>query len=424
MSMTSRRALLGAGAGALALAATGASAQSTPTRLRAFWWGNPDRDRRTRAAFDLYQNRGAVQIASEASGWGDYWTKLATQTAGGNPPDLIQMDYRYIYEYSRRGVLADLGPHTPRPLDLGTFSKSGRDAGTVDGKIYGVTLGVNSKAAVIDTTMFERVGVTTIDPAWTWDDMARIAAEISKINPGRYWGTGDNSRWEQGFEHWLNQRGKLLYTAEGRAAFSRDDVAEWFAFWDRLRKAGICAPAEVAALATGSIDQYEIPRGLAAISYANSNQVVAFQSVSRNKLAINLFPNLPGARSGHYVKPAMLMSIAARSRNQTAAAQLINFLVNEAEGVRTLGIERGVPASARSGEMLAPDLDDLGRMQVDFMARIERVAVDLPPPPPRGAGEIEVLLRRVGDAVAFGRTSVSDGAAQFLREAEGILARA
>jgi multiple sugar transport system substrate-binding protein len=53
-----------------------------------------------------------------------------------------------------------------------------------------------------------------------------------------------------------------------------------------------------------------------------------------------------------------------------------------------------------------------------------KIAVALPPPPPKGAGEIEVLLRRVADAVAFGRSSVRDGAAQFHSEAEGILARA
>jgi multiple sugar transport system substrate-binding protein len=419
-----RRSVLKGAVGAAALVSGGTSAMAQAgTRLRAYWWGNPERDRRTRAALDAYQARSAgVQVSSESVGWGDYWTKLATQTAGGNPPDLIQMDYRYIYEYARRGTLLALESQS-KVLSLAGFSAGARDAGMVDGKLYGVTMGTNSKAMVYDTAMFEKVGVSKLDASFTWEEMARIAAEISKVNPGKYWGTGDNSRWEQGFEHWLNQRGKLMYTADGKAAFSADDVNAWFDLWDKLRKSGACAPAEVAALNTGSIDQYEISRGTAAMSYANSNQIVAFQAIVKSKLGMSMFPQSKGMASGHYIKPAMLMSVSSRSRSQEEAARLVNFMVNEAEGVKLLGIERGVPGAAAAQAALAPDLDDLGRAQVAYVAETAKVAVPIPPPPPKGAGEIEVLLRRVADSVAFGKASVKDGAAQFHQEAVSVLAR-
>ncbi len=426
MSAVTRRHVVMAGAAGLAAAGLPGSARAqSGTRLRAYWWGNPERDRRTKAALDAYAAKNAgTQITTESLAWGDYWTKLATQTAGGNAPDLIQMDYRYIYEYARRNTLLALDGVVPKPLDLSGFSAGARDAGKVDGKLYGVTLGTNSKAMVYDTTMFEKVGVKALDPNWTWDDHARIAAEISKLNPGKYWGSGDNSRWEQGFEHWLNQQGKVLYTPDGRAGFTRDEVAQWFDLWDKLRKSGAVAPAEVGALNTGAIDQYEVSRGTAAMSFANSNQVVAFQAISKTKLSIAVFPNTKGAASGHYIKPAMLMSLSARGRATEEAAKVVNFLVNEPDGVKALGIERGVPGAAASAALLAPDLDDLGRLQVDYVAAVTKVAVPLPPPPPKGAGEIEQLLRRVADAVAFGKASVKDGAAQFHSEAEGILARA
>ena len=125
--------------GSIALAGSsiiaGAANSQTEKRLRAYWWGNPERDRRTRAALDAYQAKNAgVNISSESVGWGDYWTKLATQTAGGNPPDLIQMDYRYIYEYSRRGTLLPLESQS-KLLDVTGFSQGARDAGIVDGKL-------------------------------------------------------------------------------------------------------------------------------------------------------------------------------------------------------------------------------------------------------------------------------------------------
>ncbi len=425
MAYLSRRSILAAGTAAAGLAASGLSAAGqAQTRLRCYWWGNPDRDKRTRAALDAFQAKNpGTQVSSESVGWGDYWTKLATQTAGGNPPDLIQMDYRYIYEYSRRGTLLALEGVTPKPLDLSTFDKNTIDSGKVDGKLYGISLGANSKAMIYDTEMFAKVGVPKLDPKWTWDDMARIAAEISKVNPGKYWGTGDNSRWEQGFEHFLNQRDKQLYSADGKATFTADDTAQWFDLWDKLRKAGSCPPADVGALNTGSIDQYEIIKGLAAMSYANSNQIVAFQALSKNKLSISLFPNLPGAKSGHYIKPSQFISVSARSANKEEAAKVVQFLVNETDGVKALGIERGVPGSSAAQKVLAPDMDAIGKLQIDYVADTAKIGVPLPPPPPKGAGEIEVLLRRVADSVAFGRSSVKDGAQQFFNEATAILAR-
>ncbi len=396
-----------------------AQAQSA-TRLRCFWWGNPDRDKRTKALLDAYSKKTGTVIAAESLGWGDYWTKLGTQTAGGNAPDLIQMDYRYLFEYARRETLLPLD----KLLPLADFSPQEKDGGKVDGKLYGVNLGSNSKAMVFDTGVLEKVGIKSIDMNWTWDDFAKITTDISKINPGKYWGASDNSRWEQGFEQWLNQRGKMLYTADGKAAFSRDDVAAWFDLWDKLRKAGAIPPADVGATNNGKVEEYEITRGLAAMSFVNSNQIVAFQGINKNKLAISVFPRAKTGTSGHYIKPSQMMSVSARCKAPEEAAKIIQFMVNDPEGVKILGIERGVPCSAAARAVLAPDLDALGRMQLDYVAAVTKVAVVLPPPPPKGAGEVENLLRRVADAVAFGRTGIKDAAQQFHTEVEGILARA
>lgn len=419
--LTRRQFVSTAGAATAALGLSPAlSLAQTAARLRCFWWGNPDRDRRTKALLDAYSKKSGTQIAAESLGWGDYWTKLGTQTAGGNAPDLIQMDYRYLFEYARRETLLPLD----KLLPLSDFSPQERDGGKVDGKLYGVNLGSNSKAMVYDTGMLEKVGVKTMDMNWTWDDFARIAGDISKINPGKYWGASDNSRWEQGFEQWLNQRGKMLYTADGKAAFTRDDVAAWFDLWDKLRKAGAVPPADVGATNNGKVEEYEITRGLAAMSFVNSNQIVAFQGLNKNKLAISVFPRAKTGSSGHYIKPSQMMSVSSRCKAPEEAAKIIQFMVNDPEGVKILGIERGVPCSVAARAVLAPELDALGKMQVDFVAALSKVAVALPPPPPKGAGEVENLLRRVADSVAFGRTSIKDAAQQFHSEVEGILARA
>ena len=406
-------------AAAVAMPCFHAQAQSG-TRLRCFWWGNPDRDKRTRNLLNTYARSNNLQISAESLGWGEYWTKLGTQVAGGNAPDLIQMDYRYMFEYARRNTLFTLD----KLLPLTDFSTYARDSGKVDGKLYGVSLGSNSKALVYDTGMLQKVGVKSMPSDLTWDDFGRIAGEISQINLGKYWGSSDSSRLEQVFEQWLNSGSKLLYTADGKVAFTPDDVAAWFDLWDKFRKAGVIPPADVGATNNARAEEYEITRGLAAMSFINSNQLLAFQSLNKNKLAIAMYPRVRGGSAGHYVKPAMLMSVSAKSKAPQEAAKVINHMVTSAEGVKTLGLERGVPCSAAARAMLLPEADELGKQQIEFVAMVAKGAMRLPPPPPKGAGEIENLLRRVADSVAFGRVSLKDGASQFHAECVNILARA
>ena len=129
--------LMASGASLAVLASTGNFAMAEE-RIRLIWWGNPERDKRTLAVVDLYQKENAgVTVDPENYGWNDYWQKLGTMAAGKNLPDVIQMDYRYIFEYARRGQIADLQPFMGKELDLGDFDKTQLDSGKVDDKLYG-----------------------------------------------------------------------------------------------------------------------------------------------------------------------------------------------------------------------------------------------------------------------------------------------
>ena len=102
-----RRRLLLAGAGAAGLSAIGArpSFAQQAVRMRMYWWGGKDRADRTIAANNAYKAKYPnTTIDGETLGWADYWPRMATQAAGRNLPDVIQMDYRYIFEYARRGA--------------------------------------------------------------------------------------------------------------------------------------------------------------------------------------------------------------------------------------------------------------------------------------------------------------------------------
>jgi multiple sugar transport system substrate-binding protein len=346
----SRRSVIDAGLGGAALGILGdhpALAQSD-VRLRMFWWGSRERAERTDKVNKLYQqNNAGLTISGESLGWNDYWPRLATQTAGRNAADVLQMDYRYIFEYARRGALLPLDEYLSKTLNLGDFNKSTIDSGKVDGKIYGVSLGLNSTALIYDKDIIQSLGLKAPTSQMTWKEIGDLAVEITKAaKRDRYTGIQDGGREEPALEVWLGQRGKSLYTAEGKLGFDDKDVGEWLAFWDELRKRGGCAAADTQALDRGEIDANLLTLGKAAIGFAHSNQLVGFQALNKSKLGLSTFPDGgPGAKPGQYLKPSMLWSVSAQSKQKEAAVKLLNFFVADTEAGKLLGVERGVPPS-------------------------------------------------------------------------------
>jgi multiple sugar transport system substrate-binding protein len=426
--MLSRRSLIGAGIGGATLAGLGdlgALAQSD-LRLRVFWWGAKERAERTDKVNQLYQqSHPGLTIAGESLGWTDYWPRLATQTAGRNSADVLQMDYRYIFEYARRGALLPLDSYVPTALNLADFSPAAGDSGKVDRKIYGVSLGLNSTAMVYDKALIQSFGLK--EPVWnmTWNEIGDLAIEITKAaKRNGFTGMEDGGRNEPLLEVWLTQRGKSLYTLDSKVGYDEKDITEWFAFWSDLRKRGGCAAPDVQALDRGEIDSSLLSQGKAAMVFAHSNQLVGFQAINKSKLGLSTYPNGgAGSKPGQYLKPAMMWSVSAQSKQPEAAVKLVSFFVADTDAGKLLGVERGVPPSAAVRNLVTPTLDELGRAMADYITLISERVGPLPPPPPRGAGEIQTVLRRVNELVGFGRLTPPDGAKQFVAEAAAALAR-
>jgi multiple sugar transport system substrate-binding protein len=426
MSEFSRRHFLAAAAGLGLSVAPAWRVGAEDKRLRMFWWGSKERADRTYRASDLYMAKTpSTRIDGETIGWNDYWTRVATQAAGRNLADVVQMDYRYLFEYARRGALLPLDSFVYDTLDIADFGKDSIDCGRVDGKLYGVNLGNNSTAMIVNGGAFEAAGLGAPKTGLSWQAFGDLCADLTKaVGKEGFFGSGDAGGNEQAFEAWLRQRGKELYDADGKVAFDGQDAAEWFGFWDDLRKRRACVPANVQALDKLNIETNALTLGKAAIGFANSNQLVGFQALNQNPLSLAMFPaGGPGSQPGQYLKPAMMFSVAATSKNPEEAAKVINFLVKDPQGVAALGVERGIPPSAAARKLVAGDLDDLGKAMVTYIDAIADKVGPLPPPPPKGAGEIQFLLKRVNEEVGFAKASAVDAGQRFHIEAVAIIAR-
>ena len=227
------------------------------------------------------------------------------------------------------------------------------------------------------------------------------------------------------FENWLRQNGKPLYADDGSLGFDASDVRRWFELWQGMRKARSCAPADVQALDKLEVDSSLLTTGHAATAFAHSNQFVAFQRLNKNKLTLGRLPLVTGAKlSGDYLKPSQQISLAATTPQPEAAVRLANYLVEDPEAVRILGVERAVPASARARAEVSEVVSDADRVSVEFIDKMEGKVGRLPPSAPKGAGEVAIMLTRVSQEVGFEQMTPREGAERVMAEAASIIKRA
>jgi multiple sugar transport system substrate-binding protein len=393
--------------------------------LRLIFWGSQARADRTYGATDLYTSKGGPAIEGEYLAWNDYWPKLATQTAGGNAPDIIQMDYRFIVEYAKRNAIAPLDEFVGGALQLADFDRDQLDGGKVDGPLYGISLGANSVSLAINTDAFEQAGVDLPGPNTTYDDVRAMGEAFNSKNVGMKV-ISDGSGSEPMLENWLRQKGKALYTADGKLAFEAQDVTDWFNMWKDFREAGICVSPEDEALNTGPLETSMLILKKAAVIPSNSNQLIANQALTDAKLTISNFPRIStDAPGGHYRKPSMFFSVGGSSQAKEEAAKFISFFVNDIEAANILSIERGIPCSAAVREAIAPTLDEQNQVSLNFVSNLGPLLGQLPPSPPAAAGEIGVsLLLTLSQEVAFGQRSPEDAGPFFVEQASEILSRA
>src|SRR6266540_3914945 len=207
--------------------------------MQVAWWGGNDRAERTQKVMDLFSNKYPQwKFTSQFTNFFAYWDKINTQAAGGALPDIFQMDMRYIGQFASKQLIADLARFADNALNLGDFDAGLLDQGKISGGLYGVPLGGIVEASLYDLTAIQQAGLAPPTGQETWADFAAYCEKLSKTLPKGTWASDDESVNMDPFEVFIRQRNKELYTPDGKASFSRQDMVDWFQYWADLREPG------------------------------------------------------------------------------------------------------------------------------------------------------------------------------------------
>ncbi len=264
-------------------AATESEGSGDQTELRIAWWGSQNRHDRTIAVIELFEElHPEIDVVYEFSGWEDHWTKMATQAAGGNLPDIMQQDYARLEEWVDRDLIMPLDAYAEDgTLDFTNVSDGELDGGRIAGALYGFNLGNNSHSLVLDVDAFAEAGIELPAQDWTWQDFEEIAMALTEARGGKAFGDGLSN--EQLWKILYLSHGEWAYSDDGTALGYDDDTifADYIDMILRLQEAGaITTREEEVALGDQGVETKALVTQDAAMDMFWSNQIVAVQSAA------------------------------------------------------------------------------------------------------------------------------------------------
>lgn len=392
------------------------------------WWGNQTRNERTQAALDLYasENDGTT-FDVQMNAWADYWAALATASAGGSLPDVIQMDYQYLSQYVQNNLLVDLTPYvTDGTLDISQVNEGITQSGSVDGGLYAICLGVNAPSLLYNKTLLDEAGITVKDNM-TMDEFIALSKEIYektgvKTNIG--YGT------DMVFGYMLRGLGHNLFT-DGQLTATQEDAEYYFGLFEQGIKEGWHVSSDIFAEVTvGSVEQDPMiygsnPGNMSWCAFFWSNQMTAMQAAAPEgmEVGITTWPSADPAKS-NYLKPSQFFSVSAQGSNIPEAVKIVNFFLNSSDCNKILLAERGIPAAANVASDVAPLLDEINQKVITYINDVASPnSSAVPEADPTAAPEMYALVDELIEQLCYGAITAKDAAAYFMEEAPAIMAR-
>ncbi len=112
----------------------------------------------------------------------DLILRLSTSIAGGQPPDLFLMNYRFYGEFASRGALEPVAPYLEESdaFSEADFFETAMTPFRWDGEQMCMPQNVSSLVVYYNDDLFEDAGVELPRDGWDWDDMVAAAKKLTR----------------------------------------------------------------------------------------------------------------------------------------------------------------------------------------------------------------------------------------------------
>ncbi len=406
------------------------SGSSDDIKLSVFWWGSQLRNEKTQQILDMYAaEHPGITFDGQFSA--DYWTRLATLSAGHTMPDVVQMDYTYISQYAEKGLLTDLTPYIEDgTIDVSNVSEDILETGRVGDGIYAICNGINAPALLYNKTLLDEAGIQIHDymTLEEFKDVCREVYEKTGYKTSLSYGSNTNGDF---LPYLLRAQGKLLYGDGKFAVDSADDFVQFFSvFEDGIKEGWHVDPSLYVERTRGQAEQDCLvygssPETMSWCGFYHSNQLVAMQNSAPEgtDIAMTTFPS-DNPEISNYLKPSQFFSISTDSKYPDEAAALIDYITNSEECNNVLLGERGVPISSVISEAISvnqsPDEQEVVHYINDV---VTPKSTKINPPAPGNASEVFSLIDSLTEKVLYGELTAEEAAALLFEQGNEYLAK-
>ncbi|MCJ8507910.1 ABC transporter substrate-binding protein [Rhizobium lemnae] len=408
---------------ATAFAATSLGQVSQAADLRMSWWGGDSRHKVTQEALKVCGDRYGHKIAAEFTGFDGHLEKVTTQIAGGTEADIMQINWPWLPLFSIKGDgFADLNQFKDI-IDLSQWSADDLAAGTMNGKLNGLSVSTTGRVFMFNKTALDKAGVAI---PTTWDELFKAAKAVKeKIGPDAY---PMNAVKETAVLlislNATQSTGKdLVDPATKKVAWKPEELAKAIDFYGKMVKDGVVMSQKSVA-AEGNLNLFESPKwadGRISGSYEWDSTFSKYADpLKGQKLEpVAILKASDAKTDGVYRKPSMVFSISKRSKDPKAAAQIVNCLLNEPEAIKILGTSRGLPAS----KIAAKTLTDGGKIEAELLKAHDIIVKANGPTvsPLNEHPEIRSVFLDALEEYAYGQIDSKEAAETIIDGVNGVL---
>ena len=130
-----------------------------------------------------------IEVNVETAPYDSYFTELQTRVAGGEAPDVFELNYENFVTYAAKDVLLDLTDLAAADPELAArFYPEAYAAFAQDGQQFGLPASFSDVVLFYNKDLFDAAGVAYPTADWKWADEVAAAKQLTDADSG-VWGS-------------------------------------------------------------------------------------------------------------------------------------------------------------------------------------------------------------------------------------------
>ena len=350
---------------------------SDPVTLTMSWWGGESRHNAYQDAIKAFSaEHSNITVNPTFAAWSGWEDTMSTKFAGGVAEDVCQINWNWLYNYSKNGqTFIDLNSTTDY-LDLSQWDEAQLTACNVANAQQCVPVSMTGRIFFWNMTTFNKAGITEV-PQSLDDLMAAGKAFQEKLGDDYYpLHLGAYDRMILMVFYLESKYGKdWADPITSTLNYTEEEIAEGLAFIKSLVDNHVMMNLKTYYSAnsdTATHQSNEWITGKIAGIFEWDSAASKYSSAldDSNKDGFTVGEEIKfGDNNGGFSKVSMGLAITKTCKNVAEAATLINFLLNEEKGASIMGSECGIPAS-KAGLKFAQDAGAVKSLVAEANAKV------------------------------------------------------